>query len=184
MKPSRTPLSCTSIKMYILPISLVILWQLWHRYNRYNGNKWCHLPFLELAALAATIWWPSANFSQTAAQKVVWTDRDGDSGACLTLQHHSLNSYGGHEMVQQHLTQWNVSKQHQFCPKFDGKELNFSPTAAQKVVHLDRDGDPGADLTLTLHLQHHSLDSYGGHEMVQQHLTQWNVSKQHQFFPI
>jgi hypothetical protein len=50
-----------------------------------------------------------------AAQKVVPTDRDGESGAGLTLQHHSLNSYGGHEMVQQYLTLWNVSKQHQFA---------------------------------------------------------------------
>jgi hypothetical protein len=32
------------------------------------------------------------------------TDRDGDSGAGLTLHHHSLDSDGGHEMVQQHLT--------------------------------------------------------------------------------
>jgi hypothetical protein len=65
---------------------------------------------------------------------------------------------------------WNLSKQHQFCPKFDGRVLNsFLPTAAQKVVWTDRDGVSGAGLTLTLH--HHSLDSYGGHEMVQQHLT-------------
>jgi hypothetical protein len=61
------------------------------------------------------------NFLPAAAQKVVWTERDGESGAGLTLQHHSLDSYGGHEMVQQHLTLWNVSKQHHFCPKFDGK---------------------------------------------------------------
>jgi hypothetical protein len=48
--------------------------------------------------------------------------------------------------------------------------LNFSPTAAQKVVWTDRDGDLGAGLTLTLH--HHSLDSYGGDGMdQQQHLT-------------
>jgi hypothetical protein len=58
----------------------------------------------------------------------------------------------------------------QFCPKFDGRALNFSPTAAQKVVWTDRDGDSGAGLTLTLHC--HSLDSCGGHRMVQQqHLT-------------
>jgi hypothetical protein len=37
-------------------------------------------------------------------------------------------------MVQQHLTLWNVIKQHQFCPKFDGKVLNFLPTAAQNGV--------------------------------------------------
>jgi hypothetical protein len=107
------------------------------------------------------------NFSPPAAQKVVWIGREGDSGAGLTLQHHSLDSYGGHEMIQQHLTLWNASKQHQFCPKFDGRVLNFSPPAAQKVVWIGREGDSGAGLTL----QHHSLDSYGGHEMVQQHLT-------------
>jgi hypothetical protein len=36
---------------------------------------------------------------------------------------------------------WNVFKQHQFCSKFDGRVLNFSPTAAQKVVWTYRDGD-------------------------------------------
>ena len=82
-------------------------------------------------------------------------------------------------MVQQHLTVWNDSKQHQFCPKSICKILNFSPTAAQKLVWTDRDGQSGACLTL----QHHSLDPYGGHEMVQQHLTLWNISKQHQFCP-
>jgi hypothetical protein len=51
--------------------------------------------------------------------------------------------------------------------KFEGRVLNFSPPAAQKVVWIGREGDSGAGLTL----QHHSLDSYGGHEMVQQHLT-------------
>jgi hypothetical protein len=50
--------------------------------------------------------------------------------------------YGGREMVQQHLTLWNVFKQHQFCPKFDGKVLNLFPAAAaQKVVWTDRDGE-------------------------------------------
>jgi hypothetical protein len=34
-------------------------------------------------------------------------------------------------MVQQHLTLWNVPKQHQFCPKIDGKVLNFLPMEAQ-----------------------------------------------------
>jgi hypothetical protein len=60
-------------------------------------------------------------------------------------------------MVQQHLTLWNVSKQHQFCPDFIGTVLSYSPTAAQKVVRTDRDGELGAGLTL----QHHPLDSYG-----------------------
>jgi hypothetical protein len=42
----------------------------------------------------------------TAAQKVVWTDGDGDpgAGAGLTLQHHSLDLHEWHVMVQQHLT--------------------------------------------------------------------------------
>jgi hypothetical protein len=102
------------------------------------------------------------SFSPAAAQKVVWTDRDGDPRAGLTLQHHPLDSYEGHEIVQLHLTLWNVSKQNQFCPDFDGTVLSFSPTAAQKVVWTDRDVEPGAGLTL----QHHPLDSYEGHEMV------------------
>jgi hypothetical protein len=63
---------------------------------------------------------------------------------------------------------WNLSKQHQFCPKFDGRVLNFLSTAAQKVVWTDKDGDSGAGLTL----HHHSpLDSDEGHGIVQQHLT-------------
>ncbi len=96
----------------------------------------------------------------------------------MTLQHHSLDSYEEHEMVLQHLTLWNVSEQHQFCPELDGnKMLNFSPAAAQNAVWTDSHGESGAGLTL----QHHSLDSYGGHEMVQQHPTLWNVSEQHQF---
>jgi hypothetical protein len=120
------------------------------------------------------------NFLPTAAQKVSWTDRDAESGAGLkTLQHHSLDPYGGHEMVQHHHTLWNVSKQHPFSHKFNGKVLNFLPTAAQTVAWINRDGESGAGLTL----QQHSLDPYGGHEMVQQHHTLWNVSKQHQFCP-
>ena len=94
-------------------------------------------------------------FLPALAQKVAWTDRDEESGAGLTLQHHSMDSYGGHEMVQQHLTLWNVSKQHQLGPDFDGKVLNFLTATAQKVAWTDRDGQSGAGLTL----QHHSLDS-------------------------
>jgi hypothetical protein len=40
----------------------------------------------------------------TSVLVLVCTDSDGELGAGLTLQHHSLDSYGGHEMVQQHLT--------------------------------------------------------------------------------
>jgi hypothetical protein len=58
-------------------------------------------------------------------------------------------------MVQQHLTLWNVPKQHHVCPNFNGKVLNFLSTAAQQK-YTARDGDPGAGLTL----HHHSLDSY------------------------
>jgi hypothetical protein len=35
-------------------------------------------------------------------------------------------------MVQQHLTLWNDSKQHQFCPKLDGKVLNFVASSSPK----------------------------------------------------
>jgi Na+-transporting NADH:ubiquinone oxidoreductase subunit NqrB len=118
---------------------------------------------------AGKVW----SFLPATTLKMMWTDSDGDSGAGLTLQHHSLHSYGGHEMVQQHHTLWNVSKKHQFCPNFDGKVLNFLPATAQRVIWTDSDGESGAGLTL----QHHSLDSYGGHEMFQQHHTLWNVSK-------
>jgi hypothetical protein len=71
------------------------------------------------------------NFLPTAAQKVSWT-RDAESGAGLkTLQHHSLDPYGGHEMVQHHHTLWNVSKQHPFSHKFNGKVavMNFLPVS-------------------------------------------------------
>ena len=39
-------------------------------------------------------------------------------------------------MVQQHLTLWNVSKQHQFCPKFDGQMLNFCHQRPKKWCGL------------------------------------------------
>ena len=83
-------------------------------------------------------------------------------------------------MVQQHLTLWNVSEQHQFCHNLDGKVLNFSPAAAKMQCGLPSIwGVRSYGLTL----QHHSLDLYGGHDMVLQHLTLWNVSEQHQFCP-
>jgi hypothetical protein len=37
-----------------------------------------------------------------AAQKVSGPGTDGDSGAGLALHHCSLDTYGGHGMVQQH----------------------------------------------------------------------------------
>ena len=83
----------------------------------------------------------------------------------MTLHDHSLDSYEGHGMVhQQELAPWNVSKQHHFLPKFDGRVLNFLSTVAQNVVWTDRDGDTGGGLTL----HDHSLYSYGGHGMVPQ----------------
>jgi hypothetical protein len=84
------------------------------------------------------------NVSPAAAQNILWTCSHGESGVGLTLQHHSLDSYGGHDMVQQHLTLWNVSEQHQFCPEFDGKVLNFLPAAAQNAVWTVRHGESGA----------------------------------------
>jgi hypothetical protein len=65
-------------------------------------------------------------FLRATAQKVMWPDSDGESGA-------HCHSHGGHEMVQQHDTLWNVSnEQHQFCPEFDVEVLNFSPATAQR----------------------------------------------------
>jgi hypothetical protein len=49
--------------------------------------------------------------------------------------------------------------QHQFCQSLIAKNIDSAallPTAAQKVVWTDGDGDPGAGAGLTL--QHHSLD--------------------------
>jgi hypothetical protein len=34
---------------------------------------------------------------------MAWCDTDGPPGAGFTLNHHSLDSYGGHGMVQQQL---------------------------------------------------------------------------------
>jgi hypothetical protein len=46
--------------------------------------------------------WQSANFLPIAALKVAWLGTDGDSEACLTLHHHSLDHpYGKQGMVQQ-----------------------------------------------------------------------------------
>jgi hypothetical protein len=66
-------------------------------------------------------------------------------------------------MVQQHYTLWNVSnEQHQYCPEFDVIVLNILSVKAKKVMWPDSDGESGDGLSL----QHHSLDSHGGHEMV------------------
>ena len=53
-----------------------------------------------------------------SAQKVAWlgADGNGNSGAGLTLHHHSLDTYGGHGMVQQHLALVHASKQHPLYP--------------------------------------------------------------------
>jgi hypothetical protein len=65
---------------------------------------------------------------------------------------------------------WNVPKKHQFCPKFNGK-------VPKKGVDWQGWGlrsrlDNASSLIGLI---------YGGHEMVQQHLTLWNVPKQHSF---
>jgi hypothetical protein len=44
--------------------------------------------------------------------------RYGDSGAEYTLNHHSLNPYGGHGMVWQHHLLSHASKQHHLNKKF------------------------------------------------------------------
>ena len=43
------------------------------------------------------------NFSPTAVQNTACGDTDGQPGAGWTLNHHSLDPYGGHGMGQQHL---------------------------------------------------------------------------------
>jgi hypothetical protein len=66
-----------------------------------------HQFFLDVAAKLP-------KFLPTPAQKVEWLGTEGDSGAGLTLHHHSLDQYGNHRKVQQHYILPHASKQHQF----------------------------------------------------------------------
>jgi hypothetical protein len=87
---------------------------------------------------------------------VAWAGTDGVSGAGLTLHHHhSLDSYGAHEMARKHYILSHASKHHQVELSVDAKVPKFltSADASQKVALLGTDGDSGAGLTL----HHHSL---------------------------
>jgi hypothetical protein len=106
-------------------------------------------------------------FLPIAVQKVAWLGTDGDSEACLTLHHHSLDPYIHIEDME-----WFSSSIFSHMPANSitiaqnlQQSANFLPIAAQKVAWLGTYGD--SDACLSLH--HHSLDDpYRGHGMVQQ----------------
>jgi hypothetical protein len=57
--------------------------------------------WLELPSFLAQSWQSTAKLLTTSVQNTAWIDTDGPPGACSTSKHHSLDPYGGHEMVQQ-----------------------------------------------------------------------------------
>jgi hypothetical protein len=59
--------------------------------------------WLEIPSFLAQSWQSTAKLFTTSVQNTAWIDTDGNGppGACSTLKHHSLDPYGGHEMVQQ-----------------------------------------------------------------------------------
>jgi hypothetical protein len=61
--------------------------------------------WLEIPSFSAQSWQHTAKLFTTSVQNMAWIDTDGygPPGACSTLKHHSLDPYGGHEMVQQQL---------------------------------------------------------------------------------
>jgi hypothetical protein len=75
------------------------------------------LHFLELAALAATI---LPNYS---SKHGIWYDTDGPPGAGCTLNHHSLDPYGGRGMVQQQLKRCLGWLRHKFWLGIEGTAL-------------------------------------------------------------
>jgi hypothetical protein len=62
------------------------------------------------------------NFLPITAQNLAWLGTVGDSGAGLTLHHHSLDPHGGHGMVQlNHGLSHASEQQHEFSQKFAAK---------------------------------------------------------------
>jgi hypothetical protein len=61
------------------------------------------MSWLEMPSIFVQSWQHTAKLLTTSVQKVAWIDTDGLPGACSTSKHHSLDPYGGHEMVQQQL---------------------------------------------------------------------------------
>jgi hypothetical protein len=77
---------------------------------------------------------------------------DVPPGAGCTLKHHSLDPYGGHEMVQQHLMRCCGWKHHQFWLGFAAHLSKLFSTTVENRVWGDTDVPPGAGCTL----KHHS----------------------------
>jgi hypothetical protein len=70
----------------------------------YNGSAAFDVAFLlETPSIWAWVCCTPAKLFPTAVQNTVWGDTDGPPGAGCTFKHHSLDPYGEHEMVQQHL---------------------------------------------------------------------------------
>jgi hypothetical protein len=76
----------------------------------------------------------------TPEQKVAWLVTEGDSGAGLTLHHHSLDPYGRHGKVQQHCILWHAQSFKKVMPTFIVNlylEV-FSPTLTLSTLFLKR----------------------------------------------
>jgi hypothetical protein len=82
-------------------------------------------------AICSRFGYKVSNFLPNAAQKVACPGTvNGDSGAGLTLHHHSLDPYRGHGLIQQHHILSHASKQHQFCSGCG----NVRPKPKSKVI--------------------------------------------------
>jgi hypothetical protein len=70
---------------------------------------------------------------------MAWYDTDGPPGAGCTLNHHSLDPYGGHGMVQQQLIRclgWSCNVIHyKFLFGIAGTLLKFDPHFQFKTWH-------------------------------------------------
>jgi hypothetical protein len=95
---------------------------------------------------------------------------DGPPGCHFTLKHHSLDPYGGLEMVPQQLIWWYGCLPLEIWLCGCGEKMpGFQRTAAKNKAWPGSDGPPGCHFTL----KHHSLDPHGGLEMVPQQLIWW-----------
>jgi hypothetical protein len=83
--------------------------------------------WLEMPSILAESWQHTAKLLTTSVQNTAWIDTDGPPGACNTLKHHSLDPYGGHEIVQQQLIRCHGLNCHQVWLRVGSTLPNFSP---------------------------------------------------------
>ena len=104
-----------------------------HIWRTLNGSAAsCIATCLQTASVLPKICGRVPNFLPVSAQKVAWPATDGDSGAGLTLHHHSLDPYGRHGKVQQHYILPHASKQYQFFLDVTAKLPNFFANPSTK----------------------------------------------------